>query len=340
MEPSLDIVITNRNSGRHLRHCLSSIAEADKRGIKLERIVIVDDASSDDSLRDIERFNLPLHLLRKHHRIGYGRCCNQGAAGSRADCLLFLNTDVRLGANSLTVPLRYLGNPDHARAAIAGISLLEPSGEVSRSCARFPTLSRFMVSLSGLDHLFPSMFRSHQMKEWDHHSPREVDQVMGAFMLIRRSVFERLHGYDERFFVYMEDLDLSLRSKKLGYESIYLSDAAALHEGGGTANRVKAESLFFMLRSRLQYGFKHFGLLRGLLLLFATMTFEPLARLGLAAWRGSGREIAGTLQAYVLLWRALPGLWLKASAHPRDDVTSRSAAPPIAAQLTTREKER
>lgn len=308
MAPSLDIILVNRNSGHHLRECLASMAGAARTGVELRRVVVVDDVSTDDSLQGIDAMDLPLTCIRNPVRTGYGGSCNRGAAGSEADYLLFLNTDTRLREDSLTVPVRFLQAPENAGVAIVGIKLLGADGTASRSSARFPTLRRYFVIFLGLDRLFPSLFLSHQMKEWDHLSTREVDQVMGAFMMMRREVLDRLGGYDKRFFVYMEDLDLSLRARALGYQSVYLSTAAAIHLGGGTANRVKSESLFFLFRSRIQYGFKHFGTLRGLVLLLATVMLEPISRLVLAGWRGSLPDMRATLAAYLRLWGALPAL--------------------------------
>lgn len=323
MATPLDIILVNRNSGRHLCECLASIADADKTGITLYRVVVVDDVSSDDSLQGIEAVDLPIECIRNQSRTGYGGSCNRGAAGSDADYLLFLNTDARLLRDSLTIPVRYLEDADKADVAIVGVKLLETNGEVSRCCARFPTLRRLFIGIFGLDRLFPPLFLSHQMKEWDHLSIHKVDQVIGAFMLMRRSIFERLGGYDERFFVYMEDLDLSLRVWQLGYRSVYLSTAVAIHEGGGTADRAKAESLFFLLRSRIQYGFKHFGVPRGGLLLAATAMLEPITRLVLAACRGSVREMRETLRAYTMLWRVLPALlFAGARVQPHEDAVS------------------
>jgi hypothetical protein len=143
------------------------------------------------------------------------------------------------------------------------------------------------------------------MKEWDHLSTRQVDQVIGAFMLMRRSVFVKLGGYDERFFVYMEDLDLSLRVRQMGMRSMYLSGPYAYHAEGGTSKKVRAESLFFNLRSRIQYGFKHFSFAGAVCLALGTVLIEPLQRLGLSIMRRSMADSTTTLHAYAKLWQWL-----------------------------------
>ena len=88
----------------------------------------------------------------------------------------------------------------------------------------------------GLDRILPSWFPPHFLSEWAHDTIRSVDQVMGAFLMIRRPLFEALGGFDERFFVYFEDLDLSLRARELGWTSVYLATAQAFHRGQGTTD--------------------------------------------------------------------------------------------------------
>src|SRR5260370_23546287 len=217
MEPSFDIVIVNRNSGHQLLECLSSISAADKTGIELRQVCVVDDASTDDSLRDITLISLPLKILRNDVHTGYGASCNRGATESDAKYILFLNTDTVLHPSSLIAPIRYLEQPEHSTVGIGGVQLQGNGDAVSRYCLRFPPFGRILAGTIGLDHLLPSVFPRHQMAEWNHLESREVDQVIGAFMLVRRTVFEELGGYDERFFVYMEDLDFSLRMRELGY---------------------------------------------------------------------------------------------------------------------------
>jgi len=203
--------------------------------------------------------------------------------------------------SSLSVPLSFLNREDQEKTGIAGVQLVDESGGVSRSCARFPKPGTMMIQMVGLDRIFPNRFPGHFLKEWDHGDTRRVDQVMGAFFMVRRCLFERLNGFDERFFIYYEDLDFSLRAKKLGYSSWFLADAAAYHRGCGTSDSVKKERLFYHLRSRILYGFKHFGRKLGFLLMLGTLFFEPVSRVTLALLRFSGREIVDTIKGFRML---------------------------------------
>src|SRR5204863_87072 len=115
-----------------------------------------------------------------------------------ADYILFLNPDTRLLQGALAKSVTFMEQPQSQRFGIVGIQLLDADGRIARSCARFPTSGRFFSKMLGLDAILPAVFPPHFMVEWDHGHDREVDQVMGAFFLVRRSVYEALSGFDER----------------------------------------------------------------------------------------------------------------------------------------------
>jgi GT2 family glycosyltransferase len=129
---------------------------------------------------------------------------------------------------------------------------------------------------------------------------------MGAFFFVRREVFEELGGFDERFFVYFEEVDFSLRAMRSGWRSMFLSDAQAFHSGAGTTENIKARRLFYSLRSRIQYGYKHFGLLSATLMVLVTLLVEPASRMTWAMAKSGWRDVAQTAHAYLMLWGSLP----------------------------------
>ena len=301
----LDIIIVNWNSGGSLSECIESIGAARKDGFELSRVVVVDNASQDGLPDDLEDLRLPLVLLRNKENRGFAVACNQGAQGSKADFLLFLNPDTRLFKNSLTEPLSFMGRAENRDIAILGIQLVDEKGRASRTCARFPAPHHFLAHMLGLYRLYPRLFQDHFMREWDHGESRDVDHVMGAFFLIRRQLFEDLGGFDEQFFVYLEDLDLSFRARKAGWRTYYLITAQVYHKGGGASEQAKAMRLFYSLRSRIFYGYKHFTLGTATALMLATLLLEPWARIGLALSMRSHSRIKETLKAYVYLWESL-----------------------------------
>ena len=303
---SLDIIIVNWNAGQQLRDCLESIVSARRDGFSLGQVVVVDNASSDGSLEGLDSLPLPLDIIRNPINRGFGAACNQGAALCDGDYLLFLNPDIRLFPDSLTRTIQVMERAENQDIGICGIQMVDETGQVARSCARFPDTVMFFVKMTGFDRLFPLVFRSHFMFEWDHLDSRKVDQVMGAFFLVRRKMFGELGGFDEQFFVYFEEVDFSFRARQAGWGSYYLADAQAYHKGGGTSEQVKATRLFYSLRSRILYGYKHFGVISATALLCGTLLLEPLARLAQAVGYRSTTRAVETVKAFGLLLRTLP----------------------------------
>lgn len=268
--------------------------------------IIVDNGSTDGSDASVE--GLPgVTLIRAGANLGFGKACNLGARYATGDYLLFLNPDAALYVNSLPDALSFMQDPANARVGICGVQLVDESGGVSRSCARFPTAFNFVAAAVGLTQLFPRF--SHFMADWDHAQAREVDHVIGAFFLVRREVFETLGGFDERFFVYLEDLDFSYRAKAAGWKSFYLAGTQAFHAGGGTSNQIKARRLFYSLRSRSLYASKHFSWGGAMLVWVSTLLVEPFCRTGLALLNRSWSGFRETWAAYGMLWKWIPQ-WL------------------------------
>lgn len=306
MTAVLDIIIVNWNSRMQLRRCLESVAVADRRGLELRRVSVVDNASSDKSACALDDLPLPLVCTRNTTNRGFAAACNQAAADSSATYLLFLNPDTVLAKDSLVVPVAFMEESRHAAVGIVGVQLVEKDGVISRTSARFLTPGMIMRKMLGLERVLGSRFPSHVMTEWDHRDTREVDHVMGAFYLVRREVFRTLGGFDERFFVYLEDLDFSLRAKRAGWLTYYLASTTAYHRGGGSSEQIKARRLYYSLRSRVLYAYKHFGWLTATAVTLATLVLEFVTRLVRALARGSIAEARDTARAYALLWRALP----------------------------------
>lgn len=294
-------VIVNWNSGAQLHACLESVSRYGIEGGM--HTVIVDNNSKDGSERTSEIFS-NVTLFSTGENAGFGMACNLGAKLADSNYILFLNPDAELLPNSLDKTIDFMQDPKNENVGICGVQLLDESGHVSRSCARFPTPIGLVAHAIGLDRFFPKL--GHFMAEWPHDTTQEVDHVIGAFYLVRRELFEALDGFDERFFVYLEDLDFSYRAHKAGWKSVYLADVQAFHAGGGTSDQVKAKRLFYSLRSRLLYAFKHFHLFGAVVVLLTTLFIEPISRSALAIGRRSWSSLAETWEGYGMLWRWLP----------------------------------
>jgi GT2 family glycosyltransferase len=298
----MDIVIVNWNSGSQLCECVDSVLEFGENAVA--KLIIIDNDSTDGSVDKVDGL-AGVEVFHTGENIGFAAACNIGASKGQSPYILFLNPDTRLESDSLSVPLSFMEAANNAHVGICGIQLIDEQGEVSRTCARFPTLGRLTASALGLDKLPGFRGVGMRMTNWVHGDTRPVDHVMGAFFLIRREVFEACKGFDERFFMYLEDLDLSWRAKQIGWDSWYVTDTKAFHAGGGTSRQVKALRLFYSLRSRLLYSFKHFPRWQAWLLVGVTCVIEPLTRTAWCLARGDGACVRNTWLAYRILWRGM-----------------------------------
>jgi N-acetylglucosaminyl-diphospho-decaprenol L-rhamnosyltransferase len=309
MPRDLDIVLVNWNSGPHLSRCLRSIPKSVAGAGTRCRVFVVDNASTDGSVGGLDASagegGVEVVTLRNAANRGFAAACNQGVALGTAPYVLLLNTDTVLFADSLKRPLEFMEDAENAHVGICGVRLVTESGGYTTSCARFPTAWRLFTEASGLTHLAPKMFPPLFMSERECLSSREVDQIIGAFFLVRRTLYEELGGLDERFFVYFEEVDFCYRARVRGYASVYLSDATAQHYGGGSTEQVKATRLFYSLRSRILYGRKHFSGLAAGAIVATVFTIEFPVRLAVNLVRGGLRAASETLTAYRLLVKHL-----------------------------------
>jgi hypothetical protein len=161
MKPSLDIVVVNWNSGDHLRECIRAIADTDRSGIDVQRVVVVDNDSEDGSDLDLD-LDVPgitLELVRNHRNLGFATACNQGAQGGRSDYVLFLNPDVSVASNALKAPIEWMERAEQSTVGICGIRLLDGEGALQPSCSRFPSTMTTLATILGLDRMPRRPFR-------------------------------------------------------------------------------------------------------------------------------------------------------------------------------------
>jgi N-acetylglucosaminyl-diphospho-decaprenol L-rhamnosyltransferase len=289
--PSVDVVIVNWNAGSYLRGCLESIAAAHRSAYELGTVVVVDNASTDGSLTRLQGIDLPLEILRNDENRGFAVACNQGAAAGDADLILFLNPDTRLFPETLDSTVAFMAESANSHVGICGAQMVGEDGERQFSCARFPTLAMFAAHVVGLSRLLPRWFPAQRLTMEEASHSGIVDQVIGAYFLIRRSVFEALGGFDERFFVYLEDVDLAYRAMRLGYPSYFLADVLVYHEERVSSSQVRGHRLFYLLRSRTEYARKHWPAWQAAVLAGLILIVEFPARALVSVVRGRFDEL-------------------------------------------------
>ncbi|MGI5193022.1 glycosyltransferase family 2 protein [Streptomyces sp. CA-288835] len=294
----VDVVIVNWNTGVYLRDCLRSIAEADCTVLPVGNVVVVDNASSDDSASDLETPGLRVHVVRNAVNRGFAVACNQGARLCESDYLLFLNPDTRLFPDSLRSVGEFLRTETSRGVGICGARMVDERGRPQISCSRFPTLRLFLGQMTGLDRVLPALFHPPHLRPEELSRSGPVDQVIGAFNLMRRSLFRDLGGFDERYFLYFEDVDLALRAHRQGWPSYFLSDVRVFHAGNVSSSQVKGQRLHHWLCSRCEFAFRHMPRWEARLIVVLSLSAELAARLTWAALRRSRSDFKDTAAGY------------------------------------------
>jgi N-acetylglucosaminyl-diphospho-decaprenol L-rhamnosyltransferase len=275
-------------------------------------VTVVDNASSDGSANGLDDLPLPLELIRNSRNVGFARACNQGAADSTADYLLFLNPDTRLFPDTLAAVTKFMESEQAGGIGVCGVQVVDDAGAPAISCARFPTLRVLFGEMTGLHLLVPQLFPGHHLTAAETPSSQVVDQVIGAFYFVQRELFARLGGFDERYFLYFEEVDFALRARRHGARSYFLKEARIFHAENVSSNQVRGTRLYHSLRSRFLFARRHWPRWQANLLVVLTLTVELTARLARAALRRSGSDVSATASAYGRLLgdllRSGPGL--------------------------------
>ncbi len=296
---TLDIIIVNWNSGELLKDNIISILNSNIHEIDYS-IVIIDNDSNDNSLLEISN-NEKIKIIKNRENRGFGAACNQGIRETFGKYVLFLNPDTELRENTILDSINFMES--NSNLTVLGCKQVNNKGDVLRTCARFITLSNYFNKLSGLSKMFSKIFPDYHMIDWKHNISMEVDHVMGSYYLIRRSKLQELNMFDEDYFVYYEDIDLSYRVKKSGGIVYFNADIEIFHEAGGTSKNIKAKRLFYSLDALLIYGKKHFKKINYLILLFLVMCVEPLIRIVFQILKLNLRGIKETISGYILLYK-------------------------------------
>jgi GT2 family glycosyltransferase len=195
-----------------------------------------------------------VRLLRNSSNLGYAKGVNLGIECASAEYFLILNPDIETGPDPIERLWDFMEKtPD---AGIVGGKLLNPDGTLQMSCRVFYTVPVVLLRRTFLGRVFPDSkaVRRHLMQDWDHGSDRQVDWVIGACMMVRREAYENVGGMDERFFLYLEDVDWCYRMKKHGWKVYYVHSSVMTHHYRRTsAAGLPGRALLSHLLSALRY---------------------------------------------------------------------------------------
>ena len=243
----IDVVVVSHDSDAELRGCVAPLSK-----LADVRVLVVDSASADPSLPSLA--GLDVEVIRLRENRGFSAGCNAGWSAGSAPYVLFLNPDARADGACLRALVRSLEEDPHA--GLAGPTITGRDG-IELSQGRFPSLRRTFARVFFLHHLLPraSWTDIFVREEKAYASMGSPDWLTGACMLVRRTVLEEVGGFDERFFLYCEDVDLCRRLRDVGWSVRYEPEATAVHERRSWD--VRADRLPLLADARIVYARKH-----------------------------------------------------------------------------------
>ena len=218
-QPLVSIIILNYNAGDLLSDCVESIL---KTSYKNYEIIIVHNASTDDTVSFIQKDFPHIRLIQNKKNMGFGRPHNQMAALSCGRYFLLLNPDMRLTPGSIDTLVAWMDKKNDV--GIVGPKLVDPDGNIVKDAAprRFPRVWEHIVLLLGFARVLPRVLDGYLMKGFDCNKEQEVDSVRGSCMLMRRTVYNTLGWvFDPRYFIWYEDVDICREVKKMGMKVVY-----------------------------------------------------------------------------------------------------------------------
>jgi len=227
----LSIIIVSYNTSDFLKGCLGSI-KATSKGFTYE-IIVVDNASSDNSLEMLKMEFPEVILIKNQENIGFSKANNMGVGKSKGRYVLFLNPDTVVYKESLLDMIKFMDR--HKEAGAATCKLLMQDGILDDASHRgFPNPWNSFSYFLGLSKLFPKskLFGGYNLGFLDLSNTHEIDACAGAFIIVRRLAGEQIEWWDEDYFFYGEDLEFCFRLKEIGWKIYFVPSVSALHYKG------------------------------------------------------------------------------------------------------------
>lgn len=261
----VSVITISYNTCELLRKSLRSVFD-DPCEHELE-VIVVDNASVDGSAAMVREEFPQVQLIENSENMGFAAACNQAYQLSTGDFILLLNSDAWLQSGAINSAVAFMN--EHVECGICGGHLVKPDGSFAPSARRFPNVLYKLLLMSGLSDKHPQskVFGRPDYTHFDHKSVLEVDWVPGCFTIFRRSLLDGLGMFDERYYMYFEEVDLCLRAKSCGWRIYFNPGSQVVHIGGASSAKQADESwdasaaqlLKFRVRSEALYFRKNFG---------------------------------------------------------------------------------
>lgn len=259
----LSVIIVNYNVKYFLEQCLCSVrkaiaADTQEAGRRNVEVWVVDNNSTDKSIEYLQMKFPFVQFIKNTVNQGFSKANNQAIQHTKGKYILFLNPDTIVPEDAFTKCIAFMeATPD---AGALGVQMVDGTGQYLKESKRgFPSLWVSFCKMSGLTRWFPTskIFARYYMGHLSNRQIHKVDILSGAFMMVKKEVLDKTGGFDEQFFMYGEDIDLSYRIQKAGFTNYYFSDCTIIHfKGESTRKDSKYVRQFY--KAMVQFVQKHF----------------------------------------------------------------------------------
>ena len=254
---TVSVIIITCNSQSSIATCLERLVSSTYQFTP--QVIVVDNASTDGTVETVRQTVPHATVITNQKTVGFAQGCNQGAALATGEYLLFLNPDLEIDPDAIGQLITVAQSTP--RAGLVAGRLRYPDSTFQANCRHFPTVTNLLLSRgSVMTRLLFSRASKHGglYSLPDYEEVTEVPAVAATLVLIRRDLFRRLKGFDARFFLYMEDTDLSLRLHHSGFINLFVPQAGGVHGFGQGAKVGRLKRSFYHHQSVWKYFLKHF----------------------------------------------------------------------------------
>ena len=257
----VSVIIVNWNAGKYLKETIETLFKFNK-DISYE-IIIIDNSSEKDEesylyLDEIVKYD-NVTVVRSNENLGFAKANNLGMTLAKGRNFFILNPDVIFVDNCLKVLSDYLDS--NSDVGMTGPKVLSQDGTFQGSCMRGnPYPAATLYHLIGLAKAFPKnpKFNGYALNHLNKDVINEVGALSGCSIMVKRELYEKIGGIDERYFMYQEENDWGIECRKAGYKVIYNPNTTIIHYQGITTSKVKIKSIWIFTQSMMKFFKKHF----------------------------------------------------------------------------------
>lgn len=253
----LSIIIVNYNVCHFLEQALISVSKA-INGLDVE-VFVVDNNSADGSVEMVQTKFPFVNLIVNELNVGFSKANNQAIAQATGEYILLLNPDTVIEIDTLEKCITFMNA--HPQGGGLGVKMIDGKGDfLAESKRGFPTPWVAFYKIFGLAKLFPKSkkFGHYHLGYLDKDKSHEVEVLSGAFMVLRKSVIDKIGALDEDYFMYGEDIDLSYRIIQAGYKNYYFADTRIIHYKGESTKKTSINYVFIFYKAMIIFAQKHF----------------------------------------------------------------------------------